>query len=182
MVLEVYIPSNGAYPSNPPLPLLRCPSLSINGCPHLVSLQLALWRNSIQLTHDSIGEVGIIFQLETFVNDWVQEIGRDDSNGGKAIFGRILERMSSENNPGPLPRVKDLPPPGNRKKNLKETTTVTGNQTVSHSFWERRSQVPTSSASCDRAIQMSREKLPAWSVRVTFLDMIRENLVDFLSR
>lgn len=154
----------------------------MSGCPHLVSLQLILWRTSIQMTQDSVGESGIIFQLETFVNDWIHEIARDGSHAGRCNFGPILERMSSENNPGYHPSVTDLPLSVNSKKHFIDSTTVTQNQVpvVSHLFWERRAQVSTTYVSCDQDIQMERRKLPAWSVRMTFLDLIRENLVNYI--
>jgi hypothetical protein len=126
------------------------------------------------MTHDSVGEVGIIFQLETFVSDWVQEASRDKLDGGRNIFGQILERMSSENNPS-YPRAEDLPPVS-REKIRKDSTDFARKQPVSHSFWERRRQGSTTF--CDVEIQMSREKLPAWSVRNMFLELIRDNLVD----
>jgi hypothetical protein len=163
---------------NPPIPLLRCPSV-LRGCPYLLSLQKALWLTSIAKIQEADGENGIIYQLEAFVDDWIQELGQNASPFDRNIFDPILEMINAEINPtakqseaillcNPEKVPTSAPPP--RKKDS------------FHNFWNQRIRSPLEPRSSSSKERVNiRKTLPAWRLQGSFLQLIQENLVSLRS-
>jgi hypothetical protein len=173
---QVYIPSNGSYPLNPPLALLRCPSV-LKGCPYLLSLQKALWLTSIEKIQEANGENGIIYQLEAFIDDWIEDLRQSGNPFDRNIFDPILEIINGEINPvdyrcesmlhQSCTKIAAAPAPPLRKKDS------------SHSFWNQRISSPQSPHESSKERVNIRKSLPAWRVKSSFLELIQENLVSY---
>lgn len=96
--MQVTLPPSCNYPTEPPIATLHVSALgdlsrgankqASRGCTSLVAIQMHLLQESLTMSAESAGEVGILFQLSSFLEDAVsQQVGSsgDIDSTAKAI-------------------------------------------------------------------------------------------------